>query len=210
MAKEFYRRNLPHWHPPNSVFALNYNLEGSIPKHILEQLKDEKEFQIKKLEEDGIEGEELKEALNKLHSLFYGKYDELLDNPQNDIQYLKNPEIAKIVQDSLEYLDNKVWKMVCYCIMSNHVHLIVYKLEKPLPKIMQSHKRHTAVKSNAVLGDEGQFWHRETFDRKIRNRNEFGNQVRYVVQNPVKAGLVKRWEDWEYTWIRKEYEYIVK
>ncbi|MFK7947182.1 MAG: transposase [Saprospiraceae bacterium] len=210
MAKEYYKRKLPHWHPPNSVFALTYNLEGSIPKHILEQLKDEKEFQIKKLKEEGIEGEELQETLNKLHSLHFGKYDYLLDNPQNKIQHLKNPKVAQIVQDSLKYLNDKTWKMVCYCIMSNHVHLVVYKLNQPLTKILQRHKRHTAVKSNEILGKEGKFWQRETFDRKIRDRREFRNQVRYAVLNPVKAGLVNKWQDWKYTWIRKEYEYILK
>ena len=210
MTKEYYRRNLPHWHPPNSMFALTYNLEGSIPKHILEQLKNEKAFQIKNLKEKGIEGYELQEELNKLQSLYFGKYDDLLDNPKNDIQYFKNPKVAKVVQDSLEYLNDKVWKMVCYCIMSNHVHLIVYKLNQPLTKTLQSHKRHTAVKSNEILGSEGKFWQRETFDRKIRNRKEFGNQVRYAVFNPVKAGLVEKWQDWKYTWIREEYEYLIK
>ena len=27
----------------------------------------------------------------------------------------------------------------------------------------------------------------------------------YVVNNPVKAGLVNRWSDWPYTWVHPEY-----
>lgn len=205
MAKEFYKRKLPHWHPPNSVFALTYNLYGSLPKHILKQLLEERDDKIKSLERDNLDEKEQEEALKNIHALHFGKYDELLDNPQNQIQHLKQPEIAKLVLESLHYLNNNVWKMVCCCVMSNHVHLVVYKLEEPLKDILQSHKSFTGRKANALLGLSGKFWEEETYDRKIRDRKEFTTQVRYTLFNPVKAGLVKHWEDWKYSWIREEF-----
>ena len=47
--------------------------------------------------------------------------------------------------------------------------------------------------ANKLLGTTGQFWEREYFDRLIRNAAELERAVRYVVENPVKAGL----KDWK-------------
>ena len=200
MAKEFYKRKLPHWQPPNSVFALTYNLYGSLPKHVLKQLLEERDNKIKDLEE-----EEQRQLLKNIHAIHFGKYDELLDNSHNKIQHLKQPKAAELVLQSLHYLNDNVWKMVCCCVMSNHVHLIVYKLKKPLKNILQSHKSFTGRQVNQILGLEGKFWEEETYDRKIRDRKEFTTQIRYALFNPVKAGLVKHWEDWKYSWVREEF-----
>ncbi len=42
-------------------------------------------------------------------------------------------------------------------------------------------------------------WHREYWDRHIRNGNHLRNAVEYIHQNPVKAGLVTNIEDWPWS-----------
>jgi REP element-mobilizing transposase RayT len=65
--------------------------------------------------------------------------------------------------------------------MPNHVHLIIYKLKKPLFKIMQVLKGYTSGEINKILNRKGKFWHTESYDNVIRSRNELANKIKYVV-----------------------------
>ncbi|MGB4958746.1 MAG: hypothetical protein WBO36_04670 [Saprospiraceae bacterium] len=49
--------------------------------------------------------------------------------------------------------------------------------------------------SNRHLNRKGQFWERESFDIYIRNDKMLDNVLSYILENPVKAGLVSKWED---------------
>jgi hypothetical protein len=50
--------------------------------------------------------------------------------------------------------------------------------------------------ANEILGRSGAFWQREYYDRLIRDGNELGRAVRYVVNNPERAGLT----GWKWVW----------
>ena len=54
-----------------------------------------------------------------------------------------------------------------------------------------------------MLGRSGQFWEHESFDHVIRP-GKFDQTVRYVLNNPVKVGIVDRWEDFQWNYCRKE------
>ncbi|MEP6539350.1 MAG: transposase, partial [Bryobacteraceae bacterium] len=89
-----------------------------------------------------------------------------------------------------------VWH--AFAVMSNHVHLLVTP-KVPLPKLTQSLKGITAKRANVILGRTGEpFWQEETFDRNVRNQDEFERIRFYVENNPVRAGLVR--EAREYRW----------
>jgi type I restriction enzyme R subunit len=66
----------------------------------------------------------------------------------------------------------------------------------PRERIMQSIKRHTARKCNLRLGRRGRFWQEESYDHWARDEDELERIIHYVEQNPVKAGLVAKPEDW--------------
>lgn len=55
-----------------------------------------------------------------------------------------------------------------------------------------------------MLMRRGKFWQQESFDRYIRDRKHFVSVVRYIENNPVKARLCKRPEEWPYSsaWFR--------
>ena len=66
-------------------------------------------------------------------------------------------------------------------------------------------KRHTARKSNELLDMTGNaFWGEESYDHVVRDDEEFVRIIDYIVQNPVKAGLVGKWEDWKFTYLSKD------
>ena len=55
---------------------------------------------------------------------------------------------------------------------------------------MQSLTGYTAWKANRLLGRSGAFWHHESYDHAVRNVSEWQRIITYVLNNPVKAGLV--------------------
>ena len=56
------------------------------------------------------------------HIIQHNKFDDLLDNETSGPTWLKRNEIAKIIAESLHFRDGKDFKLVCYCVMSNHIH----------------------------------------------------------------------------------------
>lgn len=202
---QYYSRNLPHRQPTEGVFFVTYNLEGALPKDILKNLREERDLKIAEWKDRGLTEKEIKKALRKIHDLYFGKFDDLLDNPNEGPLFLKDPSVAQLVVDSIRFLDGNQYKLICFTIMSNHVHKIVYKTQKVLFRIMQSHKGFTGFEANKILGRREPFWQPESFDHQIRNREWLWEKVRYVLNNPVKAGLVKHWRDWENSYINTEF-----
>lgn len=137
----------------------------------------------------------------------FKKYDSLLDIPSNNIQYLKQPEIMEICKSSIHYYDGKGYKLICYCIMPNHIHLIFELLskERNVGEIMGSIKKYSARRSNKILRQNGSFWQAESFDRLIRDEIELYFTIKYVLLNPENAGLVENWREWNGTYCRPAY-----
>ena len=81
--------------------------------------------------------------------------------------------------------------------MPNHVHaLFTPAAEFKMSEILHSWKSFTAHECNKLLRRTGRFWAREPFDRYIRNERHFQNALRYIEDNPVKARLGGKADDW--------------
>lgn len=90
--------------------------------------------------------------------------------------------------------------------MSNHIDVMFTLLPgaPPLWKVMQDLKKYTAVHSNRLIGNEGEkFWEEESYDHVVREK-EFNRILAYILNNPVKAGMVKNWDDWPWTYCCEE------
>lgn len=117
---------------------------------------------------------------------------------------LKHPEVGKVVEDTLLKFDGERYRLLAWCVMPNHVHVVIEPREK-LGKIVQSWKSFTgrwAMERNAELGlsvPGKRFWMREYWDRFIRNESHLKSVVEYIHNNPVAAGLCKSPEQWEWS-----------
>jgi putative transposase len=215
--KEYYRRHLPHWQPQDAVFFVTFRLKDSLPFKVIESLREEhKHARIALLQL--VESEQAEQnAVDERR--YFEAWDDYLDRAETGPRWLSQPEIAEIVKEALHYRDGKVFDLHSYSIMSNHVHVVFASLirseyhsalpnksdcqsDLPLNKIMQSLKRHTARRANSFLGREGAFWQDESYDRVIRDNDEYIRTVNYVLENPVNAGLVLRWEDWKWMYCK--------
>ena len=202
-----YRRYLPHIQPPGATLFVTYRLAGSIPAAVQEQLLAEIEEVEKRLAqiEDPVERAR---AAYLEHRRAFGRYDKVLDGAEYGPTWLKEPRIAKLVADSLHYWDKRRYDLDCFSIMSNHAHTVFTPLVKEngvyfaLSRIMHSLKRYPANEGNKVLGRDGRFWQPESYDHVVRDEAELQRIRRYVLNNPVTAGLVDDWRNWPWAYFR--------
>jgi REP element-mobilizing transposase RayT len=138
----------------------------------------------------------------------FGKWDNELDKSTTDVKYLSDPRVADMVVESLHFRDGKVFDLIAFCVMPNHGHVVFTPFEKSknryhsLSKIMHSFKRYTAHEANLISGRSGAFWQHESYDHFIRDNAELERVVKYVLYNPVKAGLVTEQTNWKWSYCK--------
>lgn len=184
--KGFYTRGyLPHADFPKSIQHITFHLADALPKAALERMKQK----IELLNDE----EQKKEKRKQLQELLDAGYGSCV---------LKDETNAKIVCDSLLFGHGERYELIAWVVMPNHVHVLIEQNERwPLGKIVQSWKRHTAREINrkgapSCTRQNKPLWQREYFDRFIRNEKYFNNVMNYIEENPLKAGLVNKKEDW--------------
>ena len=105
--------------------------------------------------------------------------------------YLRDDRAAQIVKDALFYYDQEKYEVVSWCIMPNHVHVLITLLKAvSLSEILHSWRSFSSNEINKLFDRQGRLWMPEYFDRYIRDEEHFNNVVNYIHNNPVKAGLV--------------------
>ncbi len=202
---------LPHFDSTQVIQFITFRLADSLPQERLRQIEEE----LASLPESEQDPERRK------------KMEHWLDAGMGCCA-LKHPEVAKVVQDAFLKFDGERYKLIAWCIMPNHVHVLIQpKIQ--LGKIVQSRKSYTgrwAIERNKALGlgipsDEvdregprddasveleldtprapGRFWMRDYWDRFVRNEEHFYNVVKYIHENPVKAGLCNAPEEWQWS-----------
>ena len=184
-----HRGYLPHLNRSNGIYFVTFRLAGTLPKSQVDK------FKIEIHEENNYPMKE-KQLTRKLSQ----RIDNYLDQ-SHGMCHLKNPQIASLVANAIQYFDEDRYRLFAWCVMPNHVHVLI----KPnrgfeLSSIMQSWKSYSAKEANKVLNSQGRFWQREYYDHLVRNEDEFGRIARYVWGNPIKAGLV----NWKWVWIDEE------
>ncbi len=230
--KQFYWRKLPHLHSPGATLFVTFRLAGTIPTNVLAKWKSERlwlekeDQRIAKLVENNADekSHSQQQRLKDFSRRWFAKFEDILHKEESGLVWLKDQQIANLVAESLQYRNGKIYKLVAFCIMSNHVHVVFTPLlneksltevaasnplryescELTLGAIMQTLKGYTAHEANKILNRTGQFWEVESYDHQVRNAEELGRIVKYVLNNPVKAGLVKDWRDWKWNWLAEK------
>jgi type I restriction enzyme R subunit/putative DNA methylase len=101
--------------------------------------------------------------------------------------------------------DLQRYRLLAWVVMPNHVHVLFQPVAGwTIAKIVASWKKFTAHKicddrRDGGDGTDGPVWHREYWDRYIRDQRHFEQVVEYVHLNPVNAGLVDRAENWKWS-----------
>src|SRR5439155_11808233 len=109
---------------------------------------------------------------------------------------LRRTRVARMVQDNLWFHDGKAYRLLAWVVMPNHIHVLA-EMCKPLGTVLRNWKSYTGSEANKLLDRVGEtFWQGDYFDRYIRDRAHYRKVVRYIENNPVKAGLAREPAQW--------------
>jgi len=91
-----------------------------------------------------------------------------------------------------------------WVVMPDHFHWLIELKNSSLPELMLATKSRSAREINAHLGRSGRLWQKGFHDRAIRREEDLLTVARYIIANPIRAGLVKRVRDyplWDAIWL---------
>jgi len=177
------RDYLPHIDSPGLIQSITFRLADSLPQGVLDrwsaELADKSEADRQTAREQRIA-----QWLDQGHGACH----------------LQDRRIAELVEDALLHFDGERYRLLAWCIMPNHVHVLIETVPgHGLDSVLHSWKSFTAKEANRLLERTGPFWQVEYHDRFIRDDAHFANATRYIENNPVKAGLVTSGEDWRWS-----------
>ena len=177
------RGYLPHFDGDVCQF-ITFRLADSLPQAVLQRF--EKELELSKL--DRFYDREKRIRIEKF-----------LDTGAGEC-LLGVPVFAEFVVEALLYFQGVRYITYALVVMPNHVHWLIRPVDEwALSNIIKSVKGTTAYLINKKLGRKGRVWMPDYFDRYFRDHEHFERAVRYIENNPVKAGLCVSREDWLYS-----------
>ena len=176
------RGYLPHLDQPGLIQAITFRLHDALPQSKLKEWQRELEL-----------SHDLPEERERL---FKRRIETYLDAGHGAC-WLRDLRVGKVVEDAMLFFDDARYHLLAWCVMPNHVHVLVEtKTGWEIGNLVHSWKSYSAQKGNKLLGRKGPFWQREYHDRFVRDQPHLQNILRYIEENPVKAGLVSKAKDW--------------
>ena len=178
---EIHSGDLPHWRQQDVWYFITFRLADSIPLHVVEKIKEEREIWLKQHDINNLTATEKSEY----YTLFAKRTEDWLNAGYGSC-VLGDPKIAQIVENTLLHFNNQRYILDEYIIMPNHVHLLVKPLNNYLlPQILHSWKSFTASEINKALCKKGQLWMKESYDHIVRNQKAFFAIRDYIKNNPI-------------------------
>ena len=162
-----------------------------MPAEFRERLHTERKIRIAELER--LKQRATPAELSAIDRIIHERAEEYLDEGKGAC-FLRDPRVADVVANALTHFDESRYLLFAWSLMPNHVHTVFNAYER-VDRILHSWKSFTSKVANRLLRRDGEFWQEDYFDHTIRNPEEFERTVRYVVENPSKAGLA----DWKWT-----------
>jgi len=116
------------------------------------------------------------------------------------------PDVARdLALQSCVRANARKYELYAAVAMPDHVHLICLPLSDAngsisIPEITRTIKSESAHRINKALGRTGRVWQDESFDHVLRGEESLSRKVKYILENPVRAGLVSQSRDYPWLW----------
>lgn len=113
--------------------------------------------------------------------------------------------IARLLVAELKAAHMDGWvESLAWVVMPDHFHWLIELGDSSLDELMRRVKTNSARGINRQRGTVGPLWQAGYHDRALRREDDLQNVARYVVANPLRAGLVDRLGDyplWDAVWL---------
>ena len=90
----------------------------------------------------------------------------------------------RIVESAIMHFNGSRYVVYAYVVMPNHVHVLFMPSDgNRIADILASWKRFSSRQLNNVLGSDGVFWQKESWDHLVRNERQFAKYLSYIKAN---------------------------
>jgi putative transposase len=182
----FTRGKLPHWEVQGGRYFVTVRCADSLPREAMERLREV----ISQLHSIESRSEEFAE----LQRFYFRTLEKYLDAGVGECRLQHACAAERVIA---EFDNLREWQVNVphYVVMPNHWHAMIEPRQsctRSLAEIIRRLKGRSARTINKALGQAGALWQREWFDRWMRSDQEYERCVRYIQNNPVKAGLPRQ------------------
>ena len=186
-TRAFWGGNLPHWDVVGRPIFLTLHVRGAIPP-----------LASARLRRDAAALKDLPDTTYaRRMKLIFTQMEAWLDRTDYE-PVLTQAEVAMVLREAIaERERRRCWRVLHWVLMPSHLHVLYVGGTVGMKTLMGNFKRWTGHRAARALGrEERRFWQDEWFDHWSRSADETERIVAYIRQNPLRAGLVKRSEDW--------------
>lgn len=109
-----------------------------------------------------------------------------------------------VIQQFRQVEDDGLASSLAWVVMPDHIHWLLALETGTLATLMQRFKSRSARVVNRARGCSGRLWQTGYHDRALRREENVLAVARYIVANPVRAGLVKsvrQYPHWDAVWL---------
>jgi putative transposase len=126
-------------------------------------------------------------------------------NVNNRRPVFDNWQKGRLVVDELRRAQQQELAFsLAWVVMPDHVHWLLELKHASLGRLMKQVKARSAISINRALSGDRFSWQSGYHDTAIRNEHQVMHFARYIVANPLRAGLVARIGDyplWDAVWL---------
>ena len=114
--------------------------------------------------------------------------------------FVSSESVRAVLTQILRACVEEKFEMLAYCFMPDHVHLLVEgrALQSDLRRLVKVAKQRAAFVGRTTLGVP-QLWQEGYYERVLRSADATDVVIRYILHNPVRAGIVARVEDYPFS-----------
>ena len=193
-TERFWRNRLPHWEINEATYFITIRCHGSIPRQGQNRIR-EISNSISKIDSNS-------EQHSQLQRTIFATCEKYLDHGYGFSPFRDNAITGTFLSILKKWAEEAKWKIATYCVMPNHIHLLASKHNEQslnLKAYVSQLKGRSSRILNMKLARSGAFWQPDWFDRWVRNESEYNKTAAYIQNNPVKAGLVGKQEDYPFS-----------
>jgi len=114
-------------------------------------------------------------------------------------------KLGRLLVNQMRCTENaSLVESLAWVVMPDHLHWLVELKQGTLAELMCRVKSRSSRSVNLARQQESRLWQRGYHDRALRREEDVKDAARYIIMNPLRAGLVKRVGDyplWDAIWV---------
>ncbi|MDW7739276.1 MAG: transposase [Bacillota bacterium] len=127
-----------------------------------------------------------------------GIYHIIIRGLNRQVIFIDEKDNLRFLETLKRYKEECGYKLYAYCLMGNHLHLLIHIVEEPLEQVMRRVCGSFVYWYNKKYDRTGNLFQNRFRSEAVEDDSYFLTVLRYIHQNPYKAGIVMEHE--EYIW----------